>query len=76
MVGDKLGKHGNPLTFRLYSVRKYAITIRLKIQYKAVHATNWIKNLKDFSDTTPPTLKIVSTIYWEAKLKTPMNTTP
>ena len=34
--------------------------MRLKTQYIAVQPTNWMKNLNDVSDMTPPTLAAIS----------------
>ena len=34
--------------------------MRLKIQYIVFQPTNWMKNLNDVSETTPPTLAVVS----------------
>lgn len=48
------------LTSLLYSARKYAATMRLKTQYIELQPTNWMKNLNEVSETTPPTLAAVS----------------
>ena len=47
------------LTFLFTSDMKIAITISINVQYTAVQAVNWIKNLKFISPTIPPTLSSV-----------------
>ena len=38
---------------------KYAATLRIDIYQMAVHAANRMKNLKDGSETMPPTLEAI-----------------
>lgn len=42
------------------SRKNIPITVATKTQEIQVYATNWTKNLNEFSPTTPPTLGIVS----------------